>query len=46
MKKINNYSTQYKVISHNFSEQFHNQNQNHGSHTCIRTHYQKIDKNL
>ena len=37
MKKINNYSTQYKIISHsfaqNFTEQLHNQNQNHGKNT-------------
>ena len=29
MKKIKNYSTQYKIISQNFTEQLHNQNQNH-----------------
>ena len=37
MKKINNYSTQYKIISHsfaqNFTERLHNQNQNHGKNT-------------
>ena len=37
MKKINNYSSQYKIISHNFAhnfpEQLHNQNQNHGKNT-------------
>ena len=37
MKKINNYSTQYKIISHsfaqNFTEQLHNHNQNHGKNT-------------
>ena len=41
MKKINNYSTQYKIISHSFAtalahsstEQLHNQNQNHGKIT-------------
>ena len=41
MKKINNYSAQYKIISHNFAhsfahnfpEQLHNQNQNHGKNT-------------
>ena len=37
MKKINNYSTQYKIISHSFAqnvtEQLHNQNQNHGKNT-------------
>ena len=37
MKKIINYSTQYKIISHsfaqNFTEQLHNQNQNHGKNT-------------
>ena len=42
MKKINKYSTQYyKIISHsfatanaqNFTEQLHNQNQNHGKNT-------------
>ena len=47
MKKINNYSTQYKIISHSFAtanaqnfthsstEQLHNQNQNHGKNTTI-----------
>ena len=30
MKKINNYSAQYKIIS----EQLHNQNQNHGKNTA------------
>ena len=29
MKKINNYSTQYKITPQNFTEQLHNQNQNH-----------------
>ena len=41
MKKINNYSTQYKIISRSFTpalahsstEQLHNQNQNHGKNT-------------
>ena len=41
MKKINIYSTQYKIISRsfatanaqNFTEQLHNQNQNHGKNT-------------
>ena len=45
MKKINNYSTQYIIISHSFAtanaqnfthsstEQLHNQNQNHGKKT-------------
>ena len=37
MKKINNYSTQYKIISHsfkqNFTEQLHNQNQNQRKNT-------------
>ena len=41
MKKINNYSTQYKTISRsfatanaqNFTEQLHNHNQNHGKNT-------------
>ena len=37
MKKINNYSTQYKIIPQNFThsstEQLHNQNQNHGKNT-------------
>ena len=45
MKKINNYSTQYKIISRSFAtanaqnfthsstEQLHNQNQNHGKNT-------------
>ena len=52
MKKINNYSTQYKIISHsfaqNFTEQLHNQNQNYGKkqQNCIRKHYQKMGKNL
>ena len=39
MKKINNYSTQYKIISHsfaqNFTEQLHNHNQNHGKNTSL-----------
>ena len=45
MKKINNYSTQYKIISQSFvtaneqnfthssTEQLHNQNQKHGKNT-------------
>ena len=41
MKKINNYSTQYKIISRSFApalahssaEQLHNQNQNHGKNS-------------
>ena len=41
MKKINNYSAQYKIISHsfatanaqNFTEQLRNHNQNHGKNT-------------
>ena len=45
MKKIDNYSTQYKIISRSFAtanaqnfthsstEQLHNQNQNHGKNT-------------
>ena len=41
MKKINNYSTQYKIISHSFApalahssaERLHNQNQNHGKNS-------------
>ena len=45
MKKINNYSTQYKIISRSFAtanaqnfthsstEQLHNQNQNYGKNT-------------
>ena len=33
MKKINNYSAQYKIISNSFAEQLHNQNQNHGKNT-------------
>ena len=37
MKKIHNYSTQYKIISRSFghssTEQLHNQNQNHGKNT-------------
>ena len=43
MKKIINYSTQYKIISRsfatanaqNFTEQLHNQNQNHGKKTKL-----------
>ena len=31
MKKINNYSTQYKIISHSSTKQLHNQN--HGKNT-------------
>ena len=48
MKKIINYSTQYKIFTHSSTEQLHNQNQNHGKiqQICIRKHYQKIDKNL
>ena len=37
MKKINNYSAHYKIISRSFAhsstEQLHNQNQNHGKNT-------------
>ena len=41
MKKINTYSTQYKIISRSFApalahssaEQLHNQNQNHGKNS-------------
>ena len=33
MKKINNYLTQYKIISQNFTEQLHNHNQNHGKNS-------------
>ena len=41
MKKINNYSAKYKIISRsfapanaqNFTEQLYNQNQNHGKNT-------------
>ena len=41
MKKIKNYSTQYKIVSHSFAtalahssaEQLHNQNQNHGKNS-------------
>ena len=37
MKKINNYSAQYKIIprsfAQSFTEQLHNQNQNHGKNT-------------
>ena len=53
MKKINNYSTQYKIISHSFAtanaqnfthsstEQLHNQN--HGKNT---TNLQKLSRKL
>ena len=48
MKKINNYSAQYKIISHSFTEQLHNQNQNHEKNTSMshKKTYQKIGKNL
>ena len=48
MKKINYYSAQYKIIPQNFTEQFHNQNQNLEKiqQNCIRKQYQKIGKNL
>ena len=51
MKKINNYSTQYKIISRsfatanaqNFTEQLHNQNQNHGKNTT-KLHKKTLSK--
>ena len=47
MKKINNYSTQYKIIPQNFThsstEQLHNQNQNHGKTT---TNLRKLSRKL
>ena len=41
MKKISNYSTQYKIISHSSTEQLHNQN--HGKNT---TNLQKLSRKL
>ena len=43
MKKINNYSTQYKIISRSFAEQLHNQNQNHGK-TTTNLHKKTLSK--
>ena len=55
MKKIINYSTQYKIISHSFAtanaqnfthsstEQLHNHNQNHGKNT---TNLRKLSRKL
>ena len=43
MKKINNYSAQYKIISHSFAEQLHNQNQNHGKNTA-KPHKKTLSK--
>ena len=47
MKKINNYSTQYKIISHSFAhssaEQLHNQNQNHGKNSS-KLHKKTLSK--
>ena len=45
MKKINNYSTQYKIISQNFTEQLHNQNQNHGKNTT-NLHKKTLSKDM
>ena len=41
MKKINNYTTQYKIISHSSTEQLHNQN--HGKNT---TNLRKLSRKL
>ena len=43
MKKINNYSTQNKIIPQNFTEQLHNQNQNHGK-TTTNLHKKTLSK--
>ena len=43
MKKINNYSAQYKIIPQNFTEQLHNQNQNHGKNTT-KLHKKTLSK--
>ena len=43
MKKINNYSTQYKIIPHSSAEQLHNQNQNHGKNTA-KPHKKTLSK--
>ena len=51
MKKINNNSTQYKIIprsfvtanAQNFTEQLHNQNQNHGK-TTTNLHKKTLSK--
>ena len=47
MKKINNYSAQYKIIprsfAQNFTEQLHNQNQNHGK-TTTNLHKKTLSK--
>ena len=55
MKKSNNYSTQYKIISRSFAtantqnftrssaEQLHNQNQNHGKNTT-KLHKKTLSK--
>ena len=55
MKTINNYSTQYKIISRSFAtanaqnftrssaEQLHNQNQNHGK-TTTNLHKKTLSK--
>ena len=51
MKKINNYSAQYKIISRsfatanaqNFTEQLHNQNQNHAKNTT-KLHKKTLSK--
>ena len=43
MKKINNNSAQYKIISHSFAEQLHNQNQNHGKNTA-KPHKKTLSK--
>ena len=48
MKKINNYSAQYKIISHSSTEQLHNQNQNHGKNTAkakLHPHKKTLSKN-
>ena len=47
MKKINNFSAQYKIISHSFThsstEQLHNQNQKHGKNTT-KLHKKTLSK--
>ena len=44
MKKINNYSTQYKIIQPaQLRTQFHNQNQNHGKNSS-KPHKKTLSK--
>ena len=43
MKKTKNYSAEYKIISHSFTEQLHNQNQNNGKNTA-KPHKKTLSK--